>query len=169
MSDLSNATAGQVRAAWRVVLKVRALERDTRSVVVDAESFLGPPGWVGILGLDQAVLVAVPTPELLQIAEAAIAGLSVGQATDPVLVAARLGHVLQVIGPSMLAYADSGSLRSVGGTRTEMGTRQEARFEELVASVPIDDADESGVMRCTSQMFFAIANNRVMSVCGYSV
>ena len=64
MSDLGDAATTQIRAAWGDLLAMTALESDTRRVFVDPKSALGPAGWVGILALDRAVLVAVPTPDL---------------------------------------------------------------------------------------------------------
>ena len=142
---------------------------DTRRVFVDPKSALGPAGWVGILALDRAVLVAVPTRDLEPVAVAAIADLSVAQVTDPALVAPRFNHVAEVLGPSMLAYADAGSLRSVPAATVEAGTVEDPRLHELVASVPAEDAHEAGVLDCTSPMFFVVVRNRVVSACGYRV
>ena len=102
------------------------------------------------------MLVAVPTPDLEPIAVAAIADLSVAQVTDPALVAPRFNRVAEVLGPSMLAYADAGSLRSVPAATVEQGTIDDPRLHELVASVPAEDAHEAGVLSCTSPMFFAV-------------
>ena len=115
------------------------------------------------------MLVAVPTRDLEPVAVAAIADLSVAQVTDPTLVAPRFNRVAEVLGPSMLAYADAGSLRSVPAATVEKGTIDDPRLHELVASVPAEDAHEAGVLSCTSPMFFAVVRNRVVSACGYRV
>jgi hypothetical protein len=169
VTDLGDAATAQIRAAWADLLGMQRLDADTRRVFVDPQSALGPAGWVGILRLDRAVLVAVPTPHLEPIAVAAIADLSVAQVTDPALVAPRFNRVAEILGPSMLAYADAGSLRSVPATTVEQGTIDDPRLHELVASVPEEDAHEAGVLSCTSPAFFAVVRNRVVSACGYRV
>jgi hypothetical protein len=167
VSALGDAAIAQVWAAWRDLLGMNDLDPDTRRVVVDAKSALGPAGWVGVLRLDRAVVVAVPTRDLEPIAVAAIAELSGAQVTDPALVAPRFGRVAATMGPSMLAYVDAGSLRSVPPATVDQGAIDDPRLRELVASVPAEDAHQAGMLNCTSPIFLVVVANRVVSVCGY--
>lgn len=134
-------------------------------VVVRPNSGLCPPGWIGLLGLAGTITACVPTAELVRVVGAALAGLSPAQATTPEVVLARLPPVSDVMGPAALFYP-SGPMIEVAEDSVEEATSDE--LAPLLASVPPEERDESGVAEITSSAFVVrTGDGQVVAACGY--
>ena len=96
-------------------------------VIENGASRLCPAGWAGIVRLQDSVLATAPTTaaaELLQ------------RTLDPAAL-----PVLEQLGPAELAYVAGPPTFAAGA----VAWADQAELSQLVAAVPPDDADESGI------------------------
>src|SRR5262249_8249239 len=77
---------------------------------VSPDSRLGPPGWVGIVVIADAVIASAPTPAIAHAVQQAIGNLPSVSLTDPTVLRTRLA-LLDMRGPASLAYLDLAEFR----------------------------------------------------------
>jgi GNAT superfamily N-acetyltransferase len=138
---------------------------DGLQVVVDAESPLGPAGWIGILVMDDTLTVSVPRADLAQPVAAALANLTSEEAILPDVVVSVLPPTKTTLGPAALFYPPKGfSLAKVDGEELPNKLELTALFDEVTP----DDLDESGMLEITSPAFVSRSTSgRLAAACGY--
>ena len=95
-------------------------------VIENPASRLGPSDWAGIVRIEASVLATAPT-----VAEAELLQRTLDPAALP---------VLDPLGPAELAY-----LPEPPASADTVEWAEQADLSQLVAAVPSDDADESGI------------------------
>ncbi|WP_422770554.1 GNAT family N-acetyltransferase [Plantactinospora sp. WMMC1484] len=135
-------------------------------VTVSPRSLLCPPGWVGVVGLGSAAIGTAPDGDTAEIVRGGLSGLPLTAMTDPAVVDGRL-PVVEILGPASLAYCDVAGFRPVGFGLVEMVPAGPAELGVLLASVPAEDAGESGLAEVTSPMFVVRAGSEVIAAAGY--
>jgi GNAT superfamily N-acetyltransferase len=125
------------------------------AVVVAPESRLCPPGWCGVVSLGESAIATVPRDELKPVVAAAP-----GQ--PPAALPLR-----ETLGPATLAYVDESRFRpSDAATAVELPAGDPG-VAALLASVPSDDAGESGLDDITSSAFVSFEDGRVTAAAGW--
>jgi hypothetical protein len=164
MGPVSSGHGGQdrVRDAWAGLARLSGLAR--LEVLVQPRSALCPPGWVGVLRIDETVTVAVPDAGLVEQARTVFAGLPTVDATNPDVVLSHLPGVRAVLGPATLYYADGAvvppSIRTVVASLADL--------DDLMGSVSAADLDESGLCEVTSPLFVGTDEHGApTAACGY--
>jgi len=135
-------------------------------VAVSSRSLLCPAGWVGIVGLGSAVIAIAPDEEAAEIVRRSLSNLPVIAMTDPAIVGGRL-PMAEALGPATLAYCDVAGFRPVSSSDVELVPAGGSDVEGLLARVPAEDADESGLAEITSPAFVLRAGLDVVAAAGY--
>jgi GNAT superfamily N-acetyltransferase len=148
-------------AGARVAFKDSAID-----VAVSPRSSLCPAGWVGIVGLGSAVIATAPDEDSAELVQRALGGLSATAMTDLAVVSGRL-PVAEALGPATLAYCDVAGFRAVASSAVEMVPAGGSDVGALLARVPAEDADESGLAEITSPGFVVRAGLDVAAAAGY--
>ncbi len=135
-------------------------------VVVSAGSLLCPPGWVGIVALGDAAIVTVPVDGLADVVRQALAGLPAAAVTDPERLRPGVS-VVEVLGPASLAYLDEADHRAAEPAAVEKMPGDHVDFAAFLASVPADEAKESGLADISSSAFVVRSGTQVVAAAGY--
>lgn len=135
-------------------------------VAVSSRSSLCPAGWVGIVGLGNAVIATAPDEDAAEVVRRALSDLPVVAMTDPAVLGGRL-PVAEALGPATLAYCDVAGFRPVASRAVELVPADGSDVEALLARVPAEDADESGLAEITSPAFVLRAGPDVAAAAGY--
>ncbi|RKN47539.1 GNAT family N-acetyltransferase [Micromonospora endolithica] len=136
------------------------------AVAVSARSLLCPPGWVGIVALGDAAIVTVSADSWAGIVREGLRGLPLEALSDADRLCAVL-PVTEVLGPTSLAYLDECDFKPAGFDTVEVLPAGHADLAALLASVPVDDADECGLADITSDAFVVRHGNDVVAAAGY--
>ncbi|MDW5328032.1 GNAT family N-acetyltransferase [Plantactinospora sp. KLBMP9567] len=157
----------RVQRLWVGLAGTPVVFRDAAvEVVVSPHALLCPPGWVGIVALEDAVIATAPDRDVAETVRRALNDLPTAAMTDPVRVRGML-PVDKTLGPATLAYCDAASFRPADSTTVEMIPADHADLETLLARVPADDADESGLAEITSPAFVVRTATEVTAAAGY--
>lgn len=133
---------------WEELAGGRFPDPGTVWVVENPDSRICPPGWAGIVRLAGAVLATAPT---------AVQAELLRRTTDPDAL-----PVLDQLGPAQLAYT--------ADPPQETGTAEwagETDLSELIAAVPPDEAEESGVAGL-HRAAVVRANGRIVAAAGWA-
>lgn len=149
------------RAGTPVVFRDSAVE-----VAVSPQSLLCPPGWVGIVALGNAVIATAPDRDVAETVQRVLRDLPTTAMTDPATMRDTL-PVDATLGPATLAYCDAADFRPADSTTVETIPAGHADLETLLARVPTDDADESGLAEITSPAFVVRTATEVIAAAGY--
>ncbi len=157
----AGADVERVRAAWAGLAGVQSLA--PLQVLVQPESSLCPPGWVGVLVVDGTITVAVPDGSARVIVSKALSGLEADVATDPDTVTHRVSGITDLLGPASLFYALTGVEADEGLKRVDLG-----EVLSLLQSVGREELDESGLPQVTSPLYVENdAHGAPVAACGY--
>jgi len=158
----TNRATARALTAWAALAEVERLSEF--QVVVRPQSALGPPGWVGILRLAGTVTVAVPDAGLVDLVGHALRGLPAVSMTSED-VTGRLPGVVEVKGPAALFFAVESP---VPARHFEVVQASVDELDGLLASVPVDELDESGISEVTSSVsVIRDSHGAVVAACGY--
>ncbi|MGI5284151.1 GNAT family N-acetyltransferase [Nonomuraea polychroma] len=166
---MSWSSLDRARRMWASLARVPVTfpRRGGVEVVVAPESLLCPPGWAGVVALDAAVLATVPHAELIEPLRDAL----VRQVTETGVDLGRLPSqlpVAEVLGPATLAYLDAEDFVAAGHAGVASVPADHHDVRALVASVPKEEAEESGLDEITSAAFVIRgAGQDVVAVAGY--
>ncbi|GIJ24651.1 GNAT family N-acetyltransferase [Micromonospora lutea] len=165
---VDDALLARAREVWREMAGVpMAFPADGGvDVAISDRSQLCPPGWVGIVTLGNAAIVTVSADRWAGSVRTALLGLPVEVLTDPDRLRALL-PVAEVLGPASLAYLDDGDFRAAGFHTVDVVPGDHPDLARLLASVPVDDADECGLADITSPAFVARHGDDVVAAAGY--
>jgi GNAT superfamily N-acetyltransferase len=135
------------------------------SVVVSPYSLLCPPGWCGVVVLGPSAIATVPTLSAKVVVEAALHRLPVASMTDPGQVRSLL-PLTEMMGPAALAYVDPSGFVGPSSAAAEV-PHDDPAVVKLLASVPLDDAGESGLDEITSSAFVTVDDGAVTAAAGW--
>jgi hypothetical protein len=158
----------RARRAWVELAGVPVAFPDTggAEVVVAGGSLLCPPGWLGIVTIGDGAIATVPVDGLAAPVRKALDGAPVAALTDPDRLRAAV-PVVDVLGPATLAYLDEREFRPAGPATVEQIPADHPDLAALLASVPADEAQESGLRGITSPAFVVRDGARVVAAAGY--
>jgi hypothetical protein len=111
-------------------------------------------------------LVTLKGDDVAEIVRQALNDLTVTALTDPVAVRDTL-PVNESLGPATLAYCDAANFRPADSGAVEMIPAGHTDLGTLLARVPSDDADESGLAEITSPAFVVRTGTVVIAAAGY--
>lgn len=154
----------QVRAAWAGLAGLEQLH--DLQVVADADSFLCPRGWVGLLTLDGTVTAVVPGPAQVAMARAALAGLTPPEVTSAEVVVPRFAAVAEVLGPAALFYPTA-PLRRWPSEHKLVGRAGLDELRDLLHDAGTEDANESGLGKISAPAFVLREGHAVVAACGW--
>jgi hypothetical protein len=151
---------------WRSLSTSETAFEDEGVVIVAAEdTWLSPPGWVGVVALGDAAVVATP-PMLFDRVEAALGSIDdVALLTSPEFMAARFGMLGNSRGPAVLAYGDVPPASS-GSVMGPLAVTDRL-VEEVLAAATAEERDESGLAHTDSGVFVALDNSQPVAASGF--
>jgi GNAT superfamily N-acetyltransferase len=158
------ATVDDVKRAWAQLIGVSELTKFL--VIVQANSPLAPPGWIGLLTVDDTMTACVPTPEHQERLRIAAGDWgSRNGALDTIL--ARFPTKIHVLGPAGLFYnLESVIFESSSGSESV----PPQSIGALADSVSSEDLDESGITEVDGDVLVIRSNRGVpIAACGYRV
>ena len=133
-------------------------------IVVDPESWLAPPGWVGIVAIGDVITASVPRAELEEPVQTALAGVAGHEATSVEALLARMPPATATLGPAQLFYPPGNF--EPPGAEGEKAT--ETEIARLLAAAAPEDLGESGLANIDSAAFVSRASDGALaSACGY--
>lgn len=150
---------------WRLLATAASADVGRHSVRLAPNSRLCPPGFVGVVTIGDDVIVTVPSPKLLDPVRELVATTST---SDVVRVETWRSLAPDVVlGPARLAYALAGTVEppTPGIQAIAPGSPP---IMALLAGVPSDEADESGVEEITSPVFVELdSDGAVVAAAGW--
>ena len=136
-----------------------------RQVVVRADSYLCPPGWIGILALADTVTMSVPRDELVDEVDAALGHLPAAELMRPAALLPRLPPISEVLGPAALFYPTD-EIPALYAEAVEETTLDQ--LHALLGAVDPDELDESGINKVTEPLFVTRSTDGApIAACGY--
>ena len=137
------------------------------AVVVSPESWMCPPGWVGVVLLGGSAIVAAPSQAAAAQIEEAFSGLTVEALADAETVGARL-PIAKVLGPATLGYLGKNDFHPAQtGPLVEELPAGHSELRRLEMSVGDEDAGEAGLDEITSPVFVIRADGEAVAAAGY--
>ena len=139
------------RAMWESLTGAPAGFGPVLDVAVSPKSRLGPPGWVGIVVIADAVIATAPAPGMVYAVQEALGMLHPVSLTDPAVLSTRLA-IVDMLGPACLAYLDPAEFRPHHGTlAVEQLLPHDGDLRQLVAVSSAEDVAESGIAEIMSR------------------
>ncbi len=156
--------AARVKTAWASFAGVPQLE--PLHVLVDPDSALAPPGWIGIVVIAGTITASVPSRRVAQPVAAALTDVARGAALDAARVLDYLPPISQVVGPAALFYAPAPLAPPDHPPAVEEASP--GVLESLLRSVPDEEREESGVGTLRGPVFIVrSADGSPVAACGY--
>jgi GNAT superfamily N-acetyltransferase len=143
-------------------LTADAFRDGSSRVVVQPNSRLAPPGWVGVVALGRAALVTVPDRYVESVVTEITAGIAPDALTELDWSSAGATAVL---GPAALFFGETFTI-SVLDHVDHLPSSDEALLD-LVQRVPEEDAAEASIHDVDSPVFIVWDNGQVVAACGY--
>jgi GNAT superfamily N-acetyltransferase len=159
------ATMDHVKRAWATLIGIPELTK--LRLIIDPISLIAPPGWIGIVAIDDTLTVCVPTRESEERVSLAISGLGPVDATRPSVILPRLSLTARVLGPAALFYNFARGIPEVS-FKAESAATTSLSF--LFNSVSSEDLKESGMTQIDGDALVIRSDrNEVIAACGYRV
>lgn len=137
------------------------------SVAVSPRSYLGPPGWAGIVVLGDAVLAVAPDHDTARLVERALSGLPAASLTEADVLRGRLPSA-EFLGPAALAYLDPAQFRPQPGEAvTTPVDLDDPGFTRFLLEASPDDVEESDMREITTPAFAVHERGEVVAAAGY--
>lgn len=147
---MSDSVLREAWQRWCFLAVGHTFEAEQHLIEVAPSSRLCPPGFVGVVTIGDRVIVTVPASEFLHPARRLVASTSTMDIVKTEAWQELAPDV--VLGPARLAYAHPGSATDPDLT-VEAIAHSSPEVSTLLASVPEDEAEESGVEGITSPVF----------------
>jgi len=155
----------QVKSAWATLIGIPELTK--LRLIIEPISLIAPPGWIGMVAIDDTLTVCVPTSESEERVSIAISGLRPVDATMPSVILPRLSPTAHVLGPAALFYNFARGIPDVG-FKAESAPISSLSF--LFNSVSSEDLKESGMTQIDGDALVIRSDrNEVIAACGYQV
>jgi GNAT superfamily N-acetyltransferase len=144
-----------------------AFENEGVVVVAADDHRLSPRGWVGVVVLGDAAVVATPR-RLVERVETALASVSdLASLTSPESISASFGTLVGSRGPALLLYGDVAPPSS--GAVVGPLAVTDRRVEEVLAGAATEEREESGLALVDSGVFVASDGGRAVSASGWRI
>ncbi len=151
---------------WRVLSRSGTAFENEGVVVVAADDHeLSPRGWIGVVTLDDAGVVATPRRFLHRV-EAVVSSIDdPALLTSPDAMSTRFGGLAGSLGPALLAYGDVPPAPS--GPVVGPLSVTDRLVEEVLADATPQEREESGLAGSHSGVFVAVHRRRPVAASGY--
>jgi GNAT acetyltransferase len=157
----------RIRALWEGLAGTPAEFTAAVNVAVAPRSYLCPPGWTGIVVIEDAAIATAPDPATAQHVQQALSGLTAASLTDTAVLRRRL-HVAQILGPATLAYLDPADFRAQHGhALTQSLDSHDPVLRQFLSAAVAADLEESGLQEITSPAFVIREHGRIVAAAGY--
>jgi RimJ/RimL family protein N-acetyltransferase len=134
---------------------------------VSPQSYLCPPGWVGIVVLGDAVLATAPDPETARFVEQGLSDLPAASLTDTAALSKRL-PLTEILGPAALAYLDQAEFRpQLGEVSATPVSLDHPKFRHFVLTTDSYELAESGIQEISTPAFAVLEQGQVAAAAGY--
>lgn len=163
---MTQTLADRVREAWTLIAGIDGASFSFGPTVVSvcATSRVCPPGWVGIVAIEDAFLAVAPSERDAGLVRSVLDSIIEQAPVSPSVVAERL-PANEVLGPAYLSYRDDAPTPAVDPV--ESVASDDRDFAQLLASVDAEEAEESGLAHITSRAFVARDGRTVVAAAGY--
>jgi RimJ/RimL family protein N-acetyltransferase len=162
-----DALTARARELWESLAGETAGFSTALSAAVSPGSSLCPPGWVGVVVLDNAALVTAPDSGTARFVEDALGGGPAASLGDDDVLRSRLPGA-QFLGPAALAYLEPAEFRAWSGgvlaTPVQLDDPELRQF--MLAAAPAD-LEESGIGEITTPAFAVREHGQVVAAAGY--
>jgi RimJ/RimL family protein N-acetyltransferase len=164
-----SALIDRVRQLWASLagVEVGSFSVSVPRAVVSPDSKICPPGWVGIVAIDDAVLITAVSPAAAHQLDCALRALALDEVTDVSALSTVLA-IAEVLGPAWLSYLAQEDLPMRPGDqaveRLPSGHRDLMRLRGAASQ---DEAGESGLAEITSDAFVFRQAGEVTSAAGF--
>ncbi|GAB3870076.1 GNAT family N-acetyltransferase [Dactylosporangium cerinum] len=140
-------------------------------VAVSPQSWLCPPGWVGVVVLGNAAIATAPDATAAELVRRAVHDLPASALTDPATLRDRL-PIDRTLGPATLAYCDPATfrptvLRPADPSIVEPIPADHPDLATLLTRVPPEDAEEADLADITSPAFVIRGAAGILAAAGY--
>ena len=165
--DLVDGLAARARDLWESLAGPGARFATAISAAVSPESHLCPPGWAGLVVIENAVLATAPDHDTARSTEEALGGVPVASLTDSIVLSRRLPGA-ELRGPATLAYLDPAEFRAWPSDALITPTApDDLDFRQFVRAADAADVEESGIGELTTSAFAIREHGRVVATAGY--
>jgi hypothetical protein len=163
----ADALTARARDLWESLAGAAAGFASDVSAAVSPGSYLCPPGWVGIVVLDDAALVTAPDHGTARAIEEALGGVPAASLTDGSVLRSRLPGA-ELLGPAALAYLDPAEFRTwPGGAAARQVNADDPGLRQLMLAAGAGDVEESGIGEITTPAFAVSEHGQVVAAAGY--
>lgn len=161
------ALTARARDLWECLAGAAAGFTPAISVAVSPQSYLCPPGWVGIVVLGDAALATAPDHDTARLVGQGLSGLPAASLTETEVLSSRL-PAAEILGPAALAYLDPAEFRPRPSATVTMPVGlDDPGFRQFVLAADADDVTESGIQQITTPAFAVREHGRVVAAAGY--
>jgi GNAT acetyltransferase-like protein len=155
------------RALWESLAGAPVQFAPALRVAVSPDSRLGPPGWVDIVVISDAVIATAPTPEAARAVQEALGALPAAALTDRAILSTRL-QLVEVLGPASLAYLNPAEFQPYHGpVAVGQLPPHDEDLGHLITASSAEDVEESDITKITSPAFVTREHRTITSVAGY--
>lgn len=167
---MSDPVLARARGLWEELARVPVSFDPAGGVrvVASPESWMCPPGWVGVVVVGSSAIVSAPSDSVAAAVGEAFSGMPVEALADAEAVGSVL-PVAEVLGPAALGYLAEGDFRPAptGPLVVEQVAAGDPELRGLEKSAGDDDADEAGLAEITSPAFAIRLGGEVVAASGY--
>ena len=164
--SLTTLTA-RARALWESLADSPVEFAPVVGVAVAPASRLCPPGWTGIVVIEDAAIATTPDAQTAHAVHQALADLPAASLTDTRTLTGRL-HVAEILGPASLAYLDPEDFRPQHSQAVVWPlSQQDPDLGQFLSAADAGDLEESGIEEITSPAFAIREYGNVVAAAGY--
>ncbi|HXT90425.1 MAG TPA: GNAT family N-acetyltransferase [Trebonia sp.] len=136
-------------------------------VAASPQSYLCPPGWVGIVVLGDEVIATAPDPETARFVGQGLSDLPAASFADTAALSSRL-PLAETMGPAALAYLDQTEFRpQLGGSSVTPVSLDHPDFRRFVLAADSYELAESGIQEISTPAFAVLERGQVVAAAGY--
>ncbi|MFK8024723.1 MAG: hypothetical protein AB8G26_12255 [Ilumatobacter sp.] len=162
-------TLERVQALWRDLADAPAAFREPVTIVGSDRLRCAPPGWVGVVTIGAATVVAGPTAELDRLRHLFV-DVDPSQFAEPNGIV-ELVRPKRTLGPTLLFYGDADRVASfacVDGVSGPVSVEDE-RVVAVLSDATEDERDECGLADGAEGLHLAVdSSGRPAAICGWA-
>jgi hypothetical protein len=161
------ALTARTRALWESLAGTPAEFTPIISVAVSPRSYLCPPGWTGIVVIEDAAIATAPDPATAHHMQQALSSLPAASLTDTAVLSCRL-HIAEIRGPATLAYLDPADFRPQHDhAPARRLDPHDPALRMFLSAAGTADLEESGMQEITSPAFTIREHGHIVAAAGY--
>ena len=163
----SPALIARTRELWESLAGTAARFTPAISVAVSPRSYLCPPGWTGVVVIDDAAIATAPDHVTARRVQQALSDLSTASLTDTAVLRGRL-KISEIRGPATLAYLDPADFHpQPWGSLARPLDPHDPVLWQFLSAAGTADLEESGMQEITSPAFTIHEHGHIVAAAGY--